>query len=125
MFSSIRHLHIPHNTPCLHRKVLQSIVFDVSWDDLSSPQRPLCLTGRLGERNRKRAGHDGKGQKRREAPAFSLFSSSPMGFLFFRYCNFYWDAQRKPLLRREWDNCNTQGKLKTNVMQTVWGASKL
>ena len=26
---------------------------------------------------------------------------------------------------REWDDCNTQGKLKTKVMQTVWGASKL
>ena len=26
--------------------------------------RPLCVAGRLGERKRKRAGHDGKGKKR-------------------------------------------------------------
>ena len=45
-----------------------------------------------GERKRERAGHDGKGKKRREAPAFSLFPSFHARFLFFDYCYFYWDA---------------------------------
>ena len=30
--------------------------------------RPLCVAGRLGERKRKRAGHDGKGKKRNLFP---------------------------------------------------------
>ena len=35
------------------------------------------LWGGWGERKRERSGHDGKGKERREAPAFSLFPSSP------------------------------------------------
>ena len=35
------------------------------------------LWGGWGERKRERAGHDGKGEERREAPAVSLFPSSP------------------------------------------------
>ena len=41
------------------------------------------LRGGCGERKRERAGHDGKGKERREAPAFSLFPSSPARFLIF------------------------------------------
>ena len=41
--------------------------------------RPLCIAGRLGERKRKRAGHDGKGKKRSLSP----FPSSPSRLLFF------------------------------------------
>ena len=62
-----------------------------------------------GERKRERAGHDGKGKKRREAPAFSLFPSFPARFLFFDYCYFYWDALRGPLRRRELF-CNKLGE---------------
>ena len=48
------------------------------------------LWGGWGERKRERAGHDGKGEERRrekreerrEAPAVSLFPSSPARFLF-------------------------------------------
>ena len=42
--------------------------------------RPLCVAGRLGERKRKRAGHDGKGKKRNLFPlpivplALAIFS---------------------------------------------------
>ena len=39
------------------------------------------LWGGWGERKRERAGHDGKGEERREA-AVSLFPSSPARFLF-------------------------------------------
>ena len=42
------------------------------------------LWGSWGERKRQRAGHDGKGNERREAPAFFLFPSSSARFLFFR-----------------------------------------
>ena len=45
---------------------------------------PFLLWGGWGERKRERSGHDGKGKERREAPAFSLFPSSPAPFLFFR-----------------------------------------
>ena len=38
------------------------------------------LLGGWGERKRERAGHDGKGEERREA--VSLFPSSPSRFLF-------------------------------------------
>ena len=41
------------------------------------------LWGGWGERKRERAGHDMKGKKRREVPAFSLFPSSPARFLIF------------------------------------------
>ena len=37
-----------------------------------------------GGRKRERAGQDGKGEERREAPAVALFPSSPARFLFFR-----------------------------------------
>ena len=40
------------------------------------------LWGGWGERKRERAGHDGKGEERREAPAVSLFPSFPARFLF-------------------------------------------
>ena len=42
----------------------------------------FVLWGGWGERKRERAGHDGKGEERREAPAVSLFPSSPARFLF-------------------------------------------
>ena len=35
------------------------------------------------KKERERAGYDGKEKERREAPAFSLFPSSPARFLFF------------------------------------------
>ena len=41
------------------------------------------LWGGGGERKRECAGHDRKGKKRREVPAFSLFPSSPARFLIF------------------------------------------
>ena len=52
---------------------------------LSPPQRLrfFVLWGGWGERKRERAGHDMKGKKRREVPAFSLFPSSPARFLIF------------------------------------------
>ena len=40
------------------------------------------LWGGWGERKRERAGHDGKGEERREAPAVSLFPSFLARFLF-------------------------------------------
>ena len=43
----------------------------------------FVLWGGWGERKRERAGHDRKGKKRREVPAFSLFPSSPARFLIF------------------------------------------
>ena len=43
----------------------------------------FVLWGGWGERKRERAGHDMKGKKRREVPAFSLFPSSPARFLIF------------------------------------------
>ena len=55
----------------------------------SLPRRDLfVLWGGWGERKREGAGHDGKGEERREAPAFSLFPSSAARFLFFYYCYF-------------------------------------
>ena len=61
---------------------------------LSPPQRPW-------ERKKKRArGARWEGEERREAPAFSLFSSFPARFLFFDYCYFYWDSQRELMRRR-------------------------
>ena len=68
---------------------------------LSPPQRPLCVVGRLGERKRERAGHDGKGEERTEAPAVSLFPSSPARFPVFRLFYFDGDIQREPPRRRE------------------------
>ena len=59
------------------------------------------LKGGWGERQREHAGHDGKEKESREAPAFSLFPSSPAHFLFFDYCYFYWDTQRESLWRRD------------------------
>ena len=44
----------------------------------------FVLWGDWGDRKRERTGHDGKRKERREAPAFSLFPSSPAHFLFFR-----------------------------------------
>ena len=45
---------------------------------LSPPQRPLCVFGRLGERKRERARHDGKEEGRFPLPivprALSIFS---------------------------------------------------
>ena len=63
----------------------------------------FVLWGGWGERKRERAGHDMKGKKRREVPAFSLFPSSPARFLIFpiNYCYFYRDTQRKPMRRTE------------------------
>ena len=40
-----------------------------------------------------------------EAPAFSLFPSSPVRLLFFHYNYFYWDTQREPL-RKERELCH-------------------
>ena len=50
----------------------------------TAPEASLYLWGGWGEGKRERAGHDGKGKERREAPAFSLFPSFPAHFLFFR-----------------------------------------
>ena len=61
----------------------------------------FVLWGGWGERKRERAGHDGKGEERREAPAVSLFPSSPTRFLFFRLFYFDEDTQREPLRRRD------------------------
>ena len=57
-----------------------------------------------GKRKRERAENDEKGKQRRDAPAFSLFPSSPTSFLFFFFsddCYFYRDTQHEPLRRRE------------------------
>ena len=49
---------------------------------LSSAETALRCREVGGERKRERAGHDGKGKKRREAPAFSLFPSFPRAFYY-------------------------------------------
>ena len=43
----------------------------------------FVLWGGWGERKRERAGQDGKGEERREAPAVALFPSSPARFPIF------------------------------------------
>ena len=48
---------------------------------LSPPQRPLCVVGRLGRKKRERAGHDGKGEERREP--FPPSHRPPRAFYFF------------------------------------------
>ena len=65
----------------------------------------FVLWGGWGERKRESAGHDGKGEERREA--VSLFPSSPARFLFFRLLIFWWDTQREPLRRRELQRRNS------------------
>ena len=50
------------------------------------------LWGGWGERKRERAGHDGKGEERREAPALSLFPLPPSALsIFFRFLFFFLD----------------------------------
>ena len=63
----------------------------------------FVLWGGWGERKRERAGHDGKGEERREAFRLFLFPSPPARFsiFFFDYCYFYRDTQREPLRRRD------------------------
>ena len=52
-------------------------------EPLSSAEVSLYC-GEAGEKEKESArGHDGKGEERREAPAASLFPSSPARFLFF------------------------------------------
>jgi len=66
------------------------------------PRGLFVLWGGWGERKRKRERHDRKEKERREAPAFSLFPSSPVRFLFFRLLLFFiYITEREPLRRRE------------------------
>ena len=87
---------------------------------LSPSQRPLCIVGRAGEREKEKEsarGTMGRGKK----PSSSLPRKSgailnalygggsrlfplpivPARFLFFDYCYLYWDTQREPRRRRE------------------------
>ena len=75
------------------------------------PHRPLCVVGRLGRKKKRARGAWWKGEREeeRQAPAFSLFPWFPVRFLFFDYCYFYWDTQRKPLRRRQLF-CNKLGE---------------
>ena len=66
--------------------------------ELSPPQRPLCVVGRLGRKKKRVRGARWEGER---APAVSLFPSSPACFLFFLLFYFDGDTQRGPLLRRE------------------------
>ena len=70
-----------------------SVISDTKWwrtylNELSPPQRPLCVVGRLGRREKKARGARWEGERER-APAFSLFPSSSARLLFFDYCSFY------------------------------------
>ena len=52
-----------------------------------------------GEKKKKKA-RGARWEEEREQtdpPAFSLFPSSPVRFLFFHYCYLYWDTRREPL----------------------------
>ena len=87
---------------------------------LSPSQRPLCIVGRTGEREKEKEsarGTMGRGKK----PSSSLPRKSgailnalygrgsrlfplpivPARFLFFDYCYLYWGTQREPRRRRE------------------------
>ena len=85
---------------------------------LSSEEASLYRREGWREGKRKRAGDNGNGERNlvpvflgnpapswrhymAEAPAFSLFLSSPARFLFFDHCYLYWDTQREPRRRRE------------------------
>ena len=50
----------------------------------------FVLWGGWGERKRERAGHDGKGEERREAPPFPSSHRSPRAFYFCRLLIFWW-----------------------------------
>ena len=86
-------------------------------------QRPLCVVRRLGRRERKRAGHDGKGigRKRDKAPAFFLFPSIPARQL----CYFQWDTQREPRQRRDWRFSGPQFRSETSPTVAVFSGCLL
>ena len=86
-------------------------------------QRPLCVVRRLGRRERKRAGHDGKGigRKRDKAPAFLLFPSIPARQL----CYFQWDTQREPRQRRDWRFSGPQFRPETSPTVAVFSGCLL
>ena len=86
-------------------------------------QRPLCVVRRLGRRERKRAGHDGKGigRKRDKAPAFFLFPSIPARQL----CYFQWDTQREPRQRRDWRFSGPQFRPETSPTVAVFSGCLL
>ena len=86
-------------------------------------QRPFCVVRRLGRRERKRAGHDGKGigRKRDKAPAFFLFPSIPARQL----CYFQWDTQREPRQRRDWRFSGPQFRPETSPTVAVFSGCLL
>ena len=65
---------------------------------LFSAEASLCSREPEEKEKESARGTMGRGKT---APAFSLFPSSPVRFLFFDYCYFYWDTQREPLRGRE------------------------
>ena len=80
------------------RNIEHSYILKNSSFSLASAEASLYRR-EAGEREKKRAGDNGKGKEKRLG--FSLFPSSPARFLFFGYCYFYWDTKREPLRRRE------------------------
>ena len=76
--------------------------FTEQFSALSSTELSLCRREAGRKRKKESArGTMGRGKGEERSPAFSFFPSSPSRFLFFDYCYFYWDTQRKPLRRRE------------------------
>ena len=71
-------------------------------------QNTLCQKdAAAGERvERKRVGDNGKGKRGSEVPTFLLFPPSNERLLFFYYCCFHWNTQRKPLQRRKNKTCS-------------------
>lgn len=83
-----------------HRRGFGVILFNGKEEqirqNLSPPQKPLCVLRRLGRGKKESArGTMGRGKRRSETPIFSLFPSSPVCLLFFDHCFFYWDIQWK------------------------------
>ena len=90
---------------------LRNRLLQVSLFCLSPPQRPLCVVGRSGEKEKESAGgmmERGK-RGRKRGSRLSLFPSFPARFLFFDHCYFNWDTLRK-LLRRRQLFCNKLGE---------------
>ena len=74
---------------------LRNRLLQVSLFCLSPPQRPLCVVGRSGEKEKESArGTMGRGKREEKLPPFPSSHRSPRAFYFFDYCYFYWDALR-------------------------------
>ena len=89
---------------------LRNRLLQVSPFCLSPPQRPLCVVGRSGKKEKESArGTMRRGKREEKLPPFPSSHRSPRAFYFFDYCYFYWDALRGPLRRRELF-CNKLGE---------------